>query len=177
MFLYEMNSQHCPYMHCSAIADCKASACDTNTCPSLSPCDNPCAYMTGCTGPACNYSCTEPSCNPPQLTIKLNPTVVPSKFTRYRHPSHKHKLFMVTGLSNHRCDNENCRKNICRNETIFSCFRCNFDLCDMCFQLNTVESEIPLAQDDIDVNETTVKHLPTILSVRVTECFENEIDY
>jgi len=108
-----------------------------------------------------------------QLTIKINPEKVPQKFTRYRHPSHQHKLFMLTGLIDHRCDNLHCRRLILGRETIFSCFRCNFDLCDICFQLSG-DVEVPLSREDKDVDENTVRPLSTFLNV-VLDRRENNV--
>jgi hypothetical protein len=101
------------------------------------------------------------------LSVRLNPTKVPAKFTRYRHPSHHHRLFMLTGIVNHHCDNKNCQKQIGSRDTIFSCFRCDFDLCDACFQMQTCETEVPLAQDDATVDDTTVTPLSDLLCVRI----------
>jgi len=102
----------------------------------------------------------------PFLSIKLNPEKIPEKFTRYRHPSHRHKLFMLTGLTSRKCDNLNCEKHIGRMDTIFSCFRCDFDLCANCFQLDTV-NQVPLSPRDSEVNECTIKPLSENLTVAV----------
>lgn len=94
----------------------------------------------------------------PDFTIvsdRLNPNSVPSIFTRYRHPGHRHRLFMMTGITGRQCDHTMCKKSIAGPETIFSCFRCNFDLCSKCFQLDT-EVTVPLSPRDAEVNETTV---------------------
>ena len=88
--------------------------------------------------------------------IRLNDTVVPSKFTRYRHPSHCHRLFMIISLGHNYCNNKNCNMNIKSNKTMFRCFRCDYDLCGNCFQLGTKGDPVPLAQDDNDVDETTI---------------------
>lgn len=101
------------------------------------------------------------------LYLGINPTKVPLKFKRYYHPSHCHKLFMLTGLRGHRCDNLNCSKHIQTNETIFSCFRCDFDLCDICFQLGSNTPNVSLASDDKDIDETTVRPLNEYFSVLV----------
>lgn len=90
------------------------------------------------------------------LIISLNPymSTVPTKFIRYRHPSHRHKLFLTITRRTVYCDNQHCQNSIDMGETVFTCFRCDFDLCSKCFQLNSTE-EVPLAEDDCDVNETT----------------------
>lgn len=90
------------------------------------------------------------------LQVRLNPTVVPDKFTRYRHPSHKHRMFMIISFGHNYCNNKNCQTNIGVNKTLFRCFRCDYDLCDQCFQLDTQLEAVPLAEDDSDINETTI---------------------
>jgi hypothetical protein len=62
---------------------------------------------------------------------------------------------MLIGVSNHNCDNKYCRKVIEPNETIFSCFKCNFDLCSFCIQL-TVDNEVPLDEDDEQIVDNTL---------------------
>jgi ribosomal protein L37AE/L43A len=105
----------------------------------------------------------------PFVKVYLNTEKVPLKFTRYRHKSHKHKMFMLTGLTNHRCNN--CQKAINRMDTIFSCFRCDWDLCGNCWQLPS-KREVPLAEDDKDVNETTIT--PVEIFVRTDEDDHND---
>jgi hypothetical protein len=107
--------------------------------------------------------------------IKLNPYVntVPKKFDRYQHPSHKHKLFMIlnNNLNCRVCDNNNCNECIDINKTVFYCPRCDFDLCEKCFQLGC-EKEVPLSEDDCKVDETTIKELKDLFVVRL-KCCEN----
>jgi hypothetical protein len=91
------------------------------------------------------------------LRVKLNPTVVPDKFTRYRHPSHIHRMFMILSFGHNSCNNKNCRSNIRCNKTLFRCFRCDYDLCSKCFQLSTIGDPVPLAEDDNDIDETTIE--------------------
>jgi hypothetical protein len=91
------------------------------------------------------------------LRVKLNPTVVPAKFTRYRHPSHKHRMFMIISFGHNTCNNNNCRNLVQSNNTLFRCFKCDYDLCGKCFQLGTKEDPIPLAEDDANINDTTVE--------------------
>ena len=98
-------------------------------------------------------------------TIKLNPAIVPAKFIRYRHPSHKHRLFMVISFGHNYCNNLNCRINIAQGKTIFRCFRCDYDLCEKCFQLDFNEDMVPLADDDKTVNETTIRPINELLFV------------
>lgn len=102
------------------------------------------------------------------IKVQLNPTVVPAKFTRYRHPSHHHRLFMIISLGHNYCNNKNCNININSNKTMFRCFRCDYDLCDRCFQLSTSTAPVPLAEDDNDVNETTLESL--VSSMYVVAC-------
>ena len=83
--------------------------------------------------------------------VRLNETVVPPKFTRYRHPSHCHRLFMIISMVHNYCN-----MNIKCNKTMFRCFRCDYDLCGNCFQLGTKGDPVPLAPDDNDVDETTI---------------------
>ena len=88
--------------------------------------------------------------------VRLNDTVVPAKFTRYRHPSHCHRLFMIISLGHNYCNNKNCNMNIKCNKTMFRCFRCDYDLCGNCFKLGTKGDPVPLSPDDNDVDETTI---------------------
>ena len=88
--------------------------------------------------------------------VRLNETVVPAKFTRYRHPSHCHRLFMIISMGHNYCNNKNCNMNIKCNKTMFRCFRCDYDLCGNCFQLGAKGDPVPLAPDDNDVDETTI---------------------
>jgi hypothetical protein len=88
--------------------------------------------------------------------VRLNDTVVPAKFTRYRHPSHRHRLFMIISQGHNYCNNKNCNMNITSNKTMFRCFRCDYDLCGNCFQLGTKGDPVPLGPDDNDVDETTI---------------------
>jgi hypothetical protein len=90
------------------------------------------------------------------LQVRLNPTVVPLKFTRYRHPSHKHRMFMIISFGHNGCNNKNCGICIGVNKTMFRCFRCDYDLCGDCFQLDTQIEPVPLAEDDSDINESTI---------------------
>ena len=91
-----------------------------------------------------------------KINVKLNETVVPAKFTRYRHPSHCHRLFMIISLGHNYCNNKNCNISIKSNKTMFRCFRCDYDLCGNCFQLGTKGDPVPLSPDDNDVDETTI---------------------
>lgn len=91
-----------------------------------------------------------------RINVQLNPTVVPAKFTRYRHPSHCHRLFMIISFGHNYCNNKNCNINIKCNKTMFRCYRCDYDLCGNCFQLGTKGDPVPLAPDDNDVDETTI---------------------
>jgi hypothetical protein len=104
-----------------------------------------------------NVCCGEKSLSEKTITVKLNATVVPAKFTRYRHPSHRHRLFMIISLGHNYCNNKKCRIQIRANKTMFRCFRCDYDLCGNCFQLGTTGEPVPLAEDDNDVDETTVE--------------------
>jgi len=110
------------------------------------------AYSATC---ATAYSAT---CATAYMSVPLNTEQVPSRFTRYRHPSHKHRLFMLKGLANHCCDNTSCNKSISQRDTIFRCFRCDFDLCERCFQLGSTKC-VPLSPRDADVDETTIRPL------------------
>ena len=123
---------------------------------------NPQCYtgMTGGTGtnsPQCYTGMTGTISPARTLTmeVKLNPYMdsIPERFPRYRHNSHPHRLYVLFGKPNHKCDNENCRKIIGTLETRFSCFRCNFDLCQECFQLDC-ENPVPINVDeDMEVND------------------------
>lgn len=88
------------------------------------------------------------------VSVRLNPEVVPARFPRYRHPSHRHRLFMLTGRERS-CDNISCRRNIELEETIFSCIRCGFDLCQRCFQLDS-EVHVPLSAGDARICDSTI---------------------
>jgi hypothetical protein len=90
------------------------------------------------------------------LVPTLNPSVVPDKFIRYRHPSHRHRLFMLISFGHNYCNNKKCKIPIACNKTMFRCFRCDYDLCGNCFQLGTKGEPVPLANDDDDVDETTI---------------------
>ena len=90
------------------------------------------------------------------ITIKKNPVLIPVKFDRYRHPSHCHRLFMIISQGHNTCNNKNCCINIANCKTIFRCFRCDYDLCGRCFQLDTGLEPVPLAEDDEQINEKTV---------------------
>lgn len=94
---------------------------------------------------------------PEELRLNLNQTQVPAKFTRYRHPSHRHRLFMIISLGHNYCNNKKCGIQIRANKTMFRCFRCDYDLCGNCFQLGTTGEPVPLAEDDNDVDERTVE--------------------
>jgi hypothetical protein len=82
---------------------------------------------------------------------------IPPRFTRYRHPSHKHRMFMLRGLERV-CDNSNCKHDIEEDETVFTCFKCDFDLCQTCFQLDS-ETVVPLSKDDENIHDKTVEPL------------------
>jgi hypothetical protein len=120
-----------------------------NTDTPVCPCSQ-CKCQTTCL-------CVENRTTEPSITLKLNPTVVPLKFTRYRHPSHRHRLFMIISFGHNSCNNKKCGIQIRANKTIFRCFRCDYDLCGKCFQLGTTGEPVPLAEDDNHVDETTVE--------------------
>ena len=98
---------------------------------------------TGCTGPNQSGYVEQ------TLTVRRNAFAsdVPDRFPRYRHGSHPHRLYVLFGIPNHRCDNANCRRPITSLETRFSCMRCDFDLCDRCFQLGP-EVCVPINEDE-----------------------------
>ena len=77
------------------------------------------------------------------------------KLNRYRHPSHRHKLFQtIVRNMNIFCDNQNCKRRLFNNEVDYVCFRCNYDLCARCFILPTEpQSTVPLAESDSEINE------------------------
>lgn len=115
---------------------------------------------TGTNNPQCYTGCTgmTGTISPARILVtelKLNPYMdsIPERFPRYRHNSHPHRLYVMFGKPNHSCDNQNCRKVIDTLETRFSCFRCNFDLCQECFQLDC-ENPVPINVDeDTEVND------------------------
>ena len=83
------------------------------------------------------------------------PENLEKKLTRFRHPCHKHKLFInfVRDMAIF-CDNKNCRRRLNNHEVSFVCFQCNFDLCAHCFALPTeAESACDLSDSDENVNE------------------------
>ena len=84
-----------------------------------------------------------------------NTNDIPIKLTRYRHPSHCHKLFLTfTRDTNIFCDNLNCKRRLHNNEVSFACFRCNFDLCAHCIRQPTSPSCVcDLSLSDQEVNE------------------------
>lgn len=85
---------------------------------------------------------------------KLNPFLneVPDFFQRFRHGSHKHRLFAVFGNDNRVCDNSNCEIRISSQDTHFMCPRCDFDLCQKCFRLDS-STHTPLADDDDEIDD------------------------
>lgn len=132
----------------------EASDCVCNPCE-CDPCN--CKTETSC----CKKSEKTISVNiRTQKTLSLNPYLsdVPEFFHRYRHPAHRHKLALLTKLRGHRCDNDNCDRNIPATDTIFSCLICDYDLCERCFQLNT-EFEVPLSPTDSTIDERTIRPL------------------
>jgi hypothetical protein len=106
-----------------------------------------------------------------EFIVRLNPTVIPAKYTRYRHPSHCHRLFITKGCEHRDCDNRNCRTDIMPPDaTIFRCFKCDFDLCSLCFQLDSLDGYmVPLAEDDETIDENIVIPLRVLLSVNPTD--------
>jgi hypothetical protein len=100
------------------------------------------------------------------VLVKLNPEIhmVPRKFERYRHPSHNHKMFMLLGLDRCICDNDNCKKHIKPADTIFCCFKCDYFLCDACFQLDG-SYQMEISPDDCTICDCTYKPLSEHLVV------------
>lgn len=133
------------------------SSCETTTCGSAD-------ISTAC--PVISVDMVTET--PPTFPVKLNTEIIPAKFSRYRHPSHSHKLFMTIARTRLRCDNLNCRRDITPGSTSFSCVRCDFDLCEFCFQL-AGDHEVPISPRDSEVNEVTARPLDTVFSVRVEE--------
>lgn len=88
-----------------------------------------------------------------------------SKLIRYRHDSHPHKLFLniVRGQQDSIfCNNRNCRRRVCTNEVVFTCFRCDFDLCHVCLRLPTDNDSITtLNESDDEINEEIFSFFPT----------------
>ena len=102
------------------------------------------------------------------------------KLQRYHHPSHPHKLFQNI-IRNQKifCDNLNCTRRILNNEVSYVCFRCNFDLCSRCFDLQTdPESCCTLHESDNEVDENVhffpSRYASVAKSVRLHR--ENETD-
>jgi hypothetical protein len=77
------------------------------------------------------------------------------KLTRFRHDSHKHKLFRTMILDDGLlCKNTRCRREIVRQEIVYNCPRCNYNLCAHCFTLPTDEDTIiELDETDKDIKE------------------------
>ena len=105
-------------------------------------------------------------------TVKLNKdaTILPLHYTRYRHGSHQHRLFMVFGADGHVCDNHTCNKRLAAMETRFWCPRCDFDLCMTCFHF-AAEHEVPLDDDDDHIDDristvpfATVRTVPSLVT-------------
>ena len=107
--------------------------------------------------------------------VVLPPTLPDNstKLSRFRHPSHPHKLFrnLVRNMAIF-CDNQNCKRRLYNNEVSYVCFRCNYDLCQHCFLLPTeAASVVLLHESDDDVNEDVLfvpdRYVPKAKTVRI----------
>ena len=101
------------------------------------------------------------------IQISVNPYIdsVPTRFPRYRHPSHKHRLFMSLGVPNQFCSNKNCGRGIRSSDTIFCCLCCDYYLCQMCFQLNSCDCTYQELDGDDDIEDFTISPLGQYLKV------------
>lgn len=77
------------------------------------------------------------------------------KLVRYHHNCHKHKLFQnIIRHPEFFCDNINCGRRMHCKEVVYTCFKCNFDLCAYCFLLpSEPDCIVPLCEEDKNVNE------------------------
>lgn len=94
----------------------------------------------------------EDGVEPCPSSITLNPyaSEVPPRFPSYRHGSHKHRMYVTFSTGNHMCDNVMCRRTVPHLETIFRCFACDYDLCQVCFRLNFQGDPEPLETPNFD---------------------------
>lgn len=101
------------------------------------------------------------------LQISVNPYIddIPTRFPRYRHPSHKHRLFMLLGVPNQFCSNRNCGRGIRSSDTIFCCLCCDYYLCQMCFQLNSCSCTYQELDGDDEIEDFTISPLGQYLKV------------
>jgi hypothetical protein len=94
---------------------------------------------------------------PPRPKEAYLPDPLPLKLQRYRHPGHKHRMFMsmVRFPQSIRCDNQKCQRAIQFCETVLTCPRCDLDICAHCFSQPLDASVMPvdLAPNDGKINE------------------------
>lgn len=91
---------------------------------------------------------------PPEAYL---PDRLPAKLQRYRHPGHKHRMFLsiVRFPQSVICDNQKCNRAIQFCETVLTCPQCDLDICAHCFSqpLDSQVEPVSLAENDSKINE------------------------
>lgn len=92
------------------------------------------------------------------------------KLTTLYHASHRHKLFQTLCRYQHtvKCVNRDCDKILNKSQVFYWCPRCEFDLCNSCFNTPVKNGEeIPLSASDDEI-DTSVDFNGTRLTSRST---------
>ncbi len=132
---------------------CQCKPCQCKTVPPLIEAESVQKPLYHCIGDVCFLPPLEISSNSNFTNVFL-----PAKFTRYKHPSHRHRLFMLVNRIDDSIEcngGDDCENRIPEcGDTIFTCFDCEYDLCLGCFSRPFKEEEEKLSPSDDEIDDS-----------------------